>query len=388
MRSFFLGSLALGVFSASLAVGCGDSGGTTGSGGSGTGGGTTTTNSGGGTNGTGGSAACTTVGLEHLRVYQTGSYLADVTPELGAAADDILNLAVYPTDTTTSWSGAVTLGTGENANYATCSTCVLVYQDLPAMDGDPEPTIFFATAGTVDFGSATLSDQDTQSVRLTDGSVTGLHLVEVTLDGMTGESTPVPGGKCLDIAMDALDQAPLPAGWDTTKDSCDPGFYDDDAGCDCECGVIDEDCSDAMQTIYGCQEGQTCDTTTATCAGLPTGWTCGDAEFNKGAGNGCDCNCGAHDPDCDLMPAETVQGCQAGDTCTPAGACLPAAWACNPAFFGDGADCDCGCGALDPDCTDATKASCDYCDDTGSCDTVACTDAASKINAANNAICN
>ena len=92
------------------------------------------------------------------------------------------------------------------------------------------------------------------------------------------------------------------------------------------------------------------------------------------------------------MPTPTVDGCTAGDTCSGSvgsgtSVCVPAAWTCNDGFFGDGTYCDCGCGVLDPDCMDATKASCDFCDDTDSCDTVACDDAASKINATNNAIC-
>ncbi|MFC1670742.1 calcium-binding EGF-like domain-containing protein [Spirochaetota bacterium] len=47
----------------------------------------------------------------------------------------------------------------------------------------------------------------------------------------------------------------------------------------------------------------------------------------------------------------------------------PASWTCNASYFGDG-ECDCGCGAFDPDCVDATVGSCDYCDlgcGTGTC---------------------
>jgi MYXO-CTERM domain-containing protein len=44
----------------------------------------------------------------------------------------------------------------------------------------------------------------------------------------------------------------------------------------------------------------------------------------------------------------------------------PAEWTCPAGFFGTDDGCDCGCGALDPDCADATFASCDFnqCDDT------------------------
>jgi hypothetical protein len=380
MRSFFIGSLALGLVGA-LTVGCGDSGTTsTGTGGGSTGGngtGGTTTNSGGG--GTGGQAACTQISYDKIRGTQIGTYSADLAA-FGAADPDSLNLQFYPTDMTTSWSGSIDLASAENANYQTCSTCVLVAQDTP--DGAAPAKLFFQTAGTVDLGTAMLSDQDMDVVPISDGSFTGLKLVEVTIDPDTFESTPVPGGACLELASAPITMPVPPAGW-----TCSAAYYDDDAGCDCNCGVIDEDCTDTTQTVYGCQAGQTCDATTATCAGLPTAWTCPADQFNGGAANGCDCNCGAHDPDCDLMPAETVEGCATGESCTPGGKCLPAAWSCNPSYFED-MYCDCGCGVADSACADATKASCDFCDNDGSCDTVACDDAASKINATNNAVCN
>src|SRR5437763_829511 len=37
----------------------------------------------------------------------------------------------------------------------------------------------------------------------------------------------------------------------------------------------------------------------------------------------------------------------------------PAGWTCDASFFGDGS-CDCGCGAVDSDCADATFASCEF----------------------------
>jgi hypothetical protein len=36
-------------------------------------------------------------------------------------------------------------------------------------------------------------------------------------------------------------------------------------------------------------------------------------------------------------------------------------WTCRASNFGDRDDCDCGCGALDPDCRDETKRFCDTC---------------------------
>ena len=62
---------------------------------------------------------------------------------------------------------------------------------------------------------------------------------------------------------------------------------------------------------------------------------------------------------------------------------VPATWACDPSYYGDSA-CDCGCGVADIDCANALIASCEYCNDTGSCSNTACP---GTINPTNNAIC-
>ena len=36
----------------------------------------------------------------------------------------------------------------------------------------------------------------------------------------------------------------------------------------------------------------------------------------------------------------------------------PAEWTCAEIFWGADDGCDCGCGSVDPDCVDATLASC------------------------------
>jgi hypothetical protein len=75
------------------------------------------------------------------------------------------------------------------------------------------------------------------------------------------------------------------------------------------------------------------------------------------------------------MAFDCVQG-----NCLPS---VPAAWTCDDAYFFDG-PCDCGCGVQDPDCENNLVASCDYCDDMGSCSATACP---GTINPTNNAAC-
>ena len=111
-----------------------------------------------------------------------------------------------------------------------------------------------------------------------------------------------------------------------------------------------------------CTEGATC---------VPATWTCDPAKY--AAEDQCDCGCGVIDPDCGIGSFATL-GCQDGEVCT-AGKCVaivPAAWKCEKPAYGNGGICDCGCGAVDPDCkvADAPLAGCKFgekCAENGSC---------------------
>jgi hypothetical protein len=89
-------------------------------------------------------------------------------------------------------------------------------------------------------------------------------------------------------------------------------------------------------------------------------------------GHSCDCGCGALDPDC---KDRTLASC---DACNVLGGCadspcpsdivpddntrcaLPVLWVCNPIDYGDGI-CDCGCGAPDVDCDSKKAEACAAC---------------------------
>ena len=57
---------------------------------------------------------------------------------------------------------------------------------------------------------------------------------------------------------------------------------------------------------------------------LPAGWHCEASRY--GGGDGCDCGCGAYDPDCAALdaygrPMLGAWGCAAGEPCLPPGVC-------------------------------------------------------------------
>jgi len=114
-------------------------------------------------------------------------------------------------------------------------------------------------------------------------------------------------------------------------------------------------------------------------AEVPPGWTCNPVYYADGY---CDCGCGALDPDCTDATVGSCEFCgefgacdQGDQSCstidpTQNWLCVPPppGWTCNPTYYGTNDGCDCGCGALDPDCSDATVGSCEFCGDIGACD--------------------
>lgn len=159
--------------------------------------------------------------------------------------------------------------------------------------------------------------------------------------------------------------------------TCSASAYNSGGSCNCGCGVHDPDCDDEFATVVGCAAGATCSATTNTCVGglvVPSTWTCAANMYgNTGA---CNCNCGAYDPDCASATATEVRGCTGGAVCSATGTCTggiatPSTWTCNASYFGSNDGCDCNCGAYDPDCGTSTTvlgcASGQTCSATGVC---------------------
>lgn len=100
---------------------------------------------------------------------------------------------------------------------------------------------------------------------------------------------------------------------------------------------------------------------------VPAEWTCLPSYYGDG---GCDCGCGAVDVDCaDATRASCAfcLGCSASAGECPGrihptdnSSCVDPGWTCPPQFYGD-AGCDCGCGIRDVDCADGSLEVCAYC---------------------------
>ena len=105
---------------------------------------------------------------------------------IGGPGDDILAVEFYGDPNAT---GAFNLASDTNANYETCTECVVVVQEA----GQEGVTFFFQQSGTltVSADSAIMNGQLTMTLE-------SLTLREVTLEGPNGiTSVPVAGGACL-----------------------------------------------------------------------------------------------------------------------------------------------------------------------------------------------
>jgi hypothetical protein len=149
----------------------------------------------------------------------------------GGGSDPIGELAVdFRLTTGGDQSGTFTLGAGDQANFATCSHCVLAY--------DANARYFFATSGTL-----SLDSNSDQVHGYPHGDLVGVTLREVSLVG--DDWTLVPNGDCLFIASATVDVVPS-EGWS----EC-PSDFRGDGLCHCGCGAFDSaDCAD--QTVDAC----------------------------------------------------------------------------------------------------------------------------------------
>src|SRR5512143_1235791 len=104
-----------------------------------------------------------------------------------------------------------------------------------------------------------------------------------------------------------------------------------------QCGTLSDGCGHDLDCGQ-CDWTDSCTNNVCVCSPYCGSRDCGD--------DGCGGSCGM---------------CGTNETCSSSGHCTysgggttpPAEWHCNPAYWDAGDGCDCNCGALDPDCGEA-----------------------------------
>lgn len=186
-------------------------------------------------------------------------------------------------------------------------------------------------------GTMNVAADSEQMNGLPDVHLDDVLLSEVELDSDTHVSTEIPGGRCLHVSNVALVIASsAPAAW-----KCPDYAYGTNDGCDCGCGALDPDCdSDLVGACDYCNDEGSC------------AFDCSDIKLSDNA------VCGP-----------PSQG-----------------WTCDAQSYGDGTICDCGCGIVDHDCAGPQASQCDLCDDPKSC-TASKSGTCSDISASDNSKC-
>ncbi|MEW5848047.1 MAG: hypothetical protein AB2A00_04505 [Myxococcota bacterium] len=311
-------------------------------------------------------------------------YSARLSPSVRQPGPDYLSIQ-FLRYADTEFVGTFDLGSGNDSNLSTCAHCVMIFADQ--LDPSAPPgALLFVTAGTLTVA------EDPFGLKLR-GSLTGARFVEVTVEGETLQSVPVPGGLCVEVDDVNMDFKYVPSTW-----SCDPARFNEADGCDCNCGTEpDPDCfAEELPVIRGCDVGDTCvlGECVETCSAYaPTdacdvgvctlGWPddlctedpvdaatlgmpCQSEAFYCGVQLGiatgvcdvfdhldgiCRVICDSDD-DCDTAAFERCFSIMGGETGFK-GFCssrVPNDWTCEGATFDDGVSCNCDCGAVDPDC--------------------------------------
>jgi len=129
----------------------------------------------------------------------------------------------------------------------------------------------------------------------------------------------------------------VPASW--TYDAATFGAYD---GCNCKCGARDPDCGIPLLPTLGCGSYELCDEGGKCAPTVPVAWTCAKEKYD--AIDQCDCGCGAVDPDCAFDLA--VVGCGQGGTCAANGTCVACVPDCDGKLCGPNG-CGGSCGSCD-----------------------------------------
>jgi len=226
--------------------------------------------------------------------------------------------------------------------------------------GDYEAaTFYFATEGSFTLDAF---DGGSPYVNGGQGSFSGVILREVTFDADANETVLVEDGDCYELTDDTFDSAngSAPAGW-----TCNNVRYSD-LDCTCGCGVLDPVCGSITGKCEnnGCGEGLALSQTDNTqCVGPPLAWTCPDQPWGNGL---CDCGCGALDPECDDATLASCDEAYCGEVEGIIGGLADendttqcSGWTCRAVDRTDD-DYDCGCGLLDPGCENALATSCDW----------------------------
>lgn len=254
---------------------------------------------------------------DSVKMVGFGSGLPAKLDDGGVVLDERRNDRTYFTATTDAFGGNSGSGVFD-ANYSVVGILVAGEQDYTSSGGCTRVAVLPESGGGQGGESVTyailavedLCDEGWPSERL-------CSIAAVCGDGICSL------GETADACPDDCEDNGSGGGW-----TCDPAYFAAGDGCDCDCGVYDPDCDDPDQEVFNCRPGEFCNGS-GVCEDpvdgpvepgddVPDEWLCELDLYD--AGDGCDCDCGAYDPDCD-DPEQELYNCPPGAWCNDAGLC-------------------------------------------------------------------
>jgi hypothetical protein len=243
--------------------------------------------------------------------YRAG--LTPIVPDTGSRIEIFFERYVPGPDVGTFELG----GDGPDGNFGTCRHCVVI----PTLVGE---RVYYADRGTLELTA------DPYKRRLR-GRLVNARFVESMVNGETRESTPIEGGRCIELADAQFDAAFPLDGW-----TCDEDQFADTEACDCECGSWDPDCERFFCApgdpecpeplpLADCGEGDICGTLLASLGSGPIGGdplptrcfeTC-DWGTTACATGACLYDTGQYGADVCAIGEDEVSGAAVGDECPP-----------------------------------------------------------------------
>ncbi len=160
----------------------------------------------------------------HVNEYDDYYYKASVSGNVigNTALPDIMTFHTYTEDGSpyVLKEGTIDLGSSVNANYETCTECLLLYEDADFENNETGRT-FFQQKGELVF-------EEVKEGTFESKGHASFRLVEVEIDDYTNESVPVPGGACYEVEDLTWDTVCVP--------HCEEGWQCGSDGCGGECG--------------------------------------------------------------------------------------------------------------------------------------------------------
>ncbi len=185
--------------------------------------------------------SCEKVSLDEITADELSSpqYFSSYSPATGdPELEDIFTMLFF---NTSAEPGSYDLSGGLNHNFSTCEQCLIIQEDMDSSEGSVMK-YYFQQKGILKVTHVKENDDNIIKGE-SRGELSDVRLIEVEIDEMTGETTIVPGGECIELEDTSWDTVCIPdcEGRVCGTDGCG-GSCGDGCGIDEQCNADGTEC--------------------------------------------------------------------------------------------------------------------------------------------------